>query len=99
MSTRTIAYLRVSTDKQADRGVSLDAQRAKVNTYAELYDLDLAEVIVSVPVQVKRIGRLGPRRHSNLISVRLAAKVGNPISSPKPPATSAMIPMVRRELA
>jgi hypothetical protein len=23
MSTRTIAYLRVSTDKQADRGVSL----------------------------------------------------------------------------
>ena len=25
MPTRTIAYLRVSTDKQADRGVSLDA--------------------------------------------------------------------------
>ena len=30
MPTRTIAYVRVSTDKQADRGVSLDAQRAKV---------------------------------------------------------------------
>ena len=27
MPTRTIAYLRVSTEKQADRGVSLDAQR------------------------------------------------------------------------
>jgi len=27
MPTKTIAYLRVSTDKQADRGVSLDAQR------------------------------------------------------------------------
>jgi DNA invertase Pin-like site-specific DNA recombinase len=38
MPTRTIAYLRVSTDKQADRGVSLDAQRAKVKAYAELYD-------------------------------------------------------------
>jgi DNA invertase Pin-like site-specific DNA recombinase len=25
MPTKTIAYLRVSTDKQADRGVSLDA--------------------------------------------------------------------------
>jgi hypothetical protein len=25
--TRTVAYLRVSTDKQADRGVSLEAQR------------------------------------------------------------------------
>jgi DNA invertase Pin-like site-specific DNA recombinase len=44
--TRTVAYLRVSTDKQADRGVSLDAQRAKVEAYASLYDLDLVEVIV-----------------------------------------------------
>ncbi len=39
MPTKTIAYLRVSTDKQADRGVSLDAQCAKVKAYAELYDL------------------------------------------------------------
>jgi hypothetical protein len=30
MPTRTIAYLRVSTEKQAHKGVSLDAQRAKV---------------------------------------------------------------------
>jgi hypothetical protein len=30
MPTNTIAYLRVSTDKQADRGVSLDAHGAKV---------------------------------------------------------------------
>lgn len=28
--TKTIAYLRVSTDKQADHGVSLEAQRQKV---------------------------------------------------------------------
>jgi DNA invertase Pin-like site-specific DNA recombinase len=42
LPTRTIAYLRVSTDKQADRGVSLDAQRAKVAAYAQLYDLELA---------------------------------------------------------
>jgi DNA invertase Pin-like site-specific DNA recombinase len=27
MPTKTIAYLRVSTDKQADRGMSLDARR------------------------------------------------------------------------
>src|SRR2546427_12773079 len=36
MPTKTIACLRVSTDKQADRGVSLDAQRAKLKAYAEL---------------------------------------------------------------
>ncbi len=41
MPTRTVAYLRVSTDKQADRGVSLDAQRAKLKAYAELYELEL----------------------------------------------------------
>jgi len=43
---RTVAYLRVSTDKQADRGVSLDAQRAKVDAYAALYDLELVAVEV-----------------------------------------------------
>jgi site-specific DNA recombinase len=30
MPTKTIAYLRVSTEQQAERGVSLDARRAKV---------------------------------------------------------------------
>ena len=29
----------VSTEKQADRSVSLDAQRAKVKAYLELYEL------------------------------------------------------------
>src|SRR5438445_11499733 len=46
MPTKTIAYLRVSTDKQADRGVSLDVQRAKLKAYAELYELDLVDIIV-----------------------------------------------------
>ena len=44
--TKTIAYLRVSTDKQADQGVSLDAQRQKVEAYAQLYDLDLVDVVI-----------------------------------------------------
>ena len=33
-ATRTVAYVRVSTEKQADHGVSLDAQQAEVNAYA-----------------------------------------------------------------
>jgi site-specific DNA recombinase len=57
--TKTIAYLRVSTDKQADRGVSLDAQRAKVSAYAELYDLDLVEIIVDAGVSAKTLDRPG----------------------------------------
>jgi site-specific DNA recombinase len=40
-TTRTVAYIRVSTDKQADKGVSLEAQEAQVRQYAQLYSLDL----------------------------------------------------------
>src|SRR4051812_25655214 len=57
MATRTIAYLRVSTDKQAERGVSLDAQRAKVKAYAELYDLELVEVVVDAGESAKFLNR------------------------------------------
>jgi site-specific DNA recombinase len=59
MPTRTIAYLRVSTDKQADRGISLDAQRAKAEAYAGLYDLDLVEVIVDAGESAKTLDRPG----------------------------------------
>jgi len=53
MPTKNFDYLRVSTDKQADRGVSLDAQLAKLKAYAELYELDLVEVIVDAPATTR----------------------------------------------
>jgi site-specific DNA recombinase len=56
-TTRAIAYLRVSTDKQADTGVSLDAQRAKVEAYAALYDLDLVRVEVDAGASAKSLDR------------------------------------------
>jgi site-specific DNA recombinase len=61
-ATRTVAYLRVSTDKQADRGVSLDAQRAKVAAYAALYDLELVDVIVDAGASAKTLDRPGLAR-------------------------------------
>lgn len=60
--TRTIAYLRVSTDKQADHGVSLEAQRAKVEAYATLYDLSLVEIIVDAGESAKSLARPGLTR-------------------------------------
>ena len=57
--TRTVAYLRVSLAVQAEKGVSLDAQRAKVAAYAELYDLDIVEVIVDAGVSAKTLDRPG----------------------------------------
>ncbi len=62
MPTRTIAYLRVSSDKQADRGVSLDAQRAKLKAYAELYELDLVDVVVDAGLSAKSLDRPGLQR-------------------------------------
>ena len=43
-SKRVVGYCRVSTDKQADGGVSLDAETEKIRQYAALYDLDLVAV-------------------------------------------------------
>src|SRR2546430_8457594 len=61
-STRAIGYIRVSTDKQAEHGVSLDAQQAKLAAYAALYDLTLVEVIVDAGVSAKTLDRPGLQR-------------------------------------
>jgi site-specific DNA recombinase len=60
--TRTVAYLRVSTDKQADHGLSLDAQREKALAYADLYDLHLVEVITDAGASAKTLFRPGLQR-------------------------------------
>lgn len=56
-ATRAVAYLRVSTDKQADHGISLDAQRAKVLQYAQLYDLELVSIEVDAGESAKSLER------------------------------------------
>ena len=62
MGTRAIAYVRVSTDKQADAGQSLEAQQAKVAAYASLYDLELVEVVVDAGASAKTLDRPGLTR-------------------------------------
>ena len=58
---KVIGYIRVSTDEQAQGGVSLEAQRAKLEQYAELYDLDLVDVVVDAGVSAKNLNRDGLR--------------------------------------
>jgi len=65
--TRTVVYCRVSTDKQADRGVSLDAQRAKAKAYAELYDLDIVDVVIDAAASAKTLARPGLERALGLL--------------------------------
>jgi site-specific DNA recombinase len=56
---RVDGYARVSTEEQATDGVSLDAQMAKIRGYAELYDLELCEVVVDGGVSAKTLLRPG----------------------------------------
>lgn len=60
--TKAVGYVRVSTEQQADHGVSLEAQQAKIRAYASLYDLELVEVVVDAGVSAKTLQRPGLQR-------------------------------------
>lgn len=55
--TPTIAYIRVSTERQATDGVSLDAQRAKLEAYAVAMDLDLVRIEVDAGLSARTLDR------------------------------------------
>ena len=59
---RVIIYSRVSTADQADCGVSLEAQTAKLTAYASLYDLQVVEAIVDAGERRKSLNRPGLQR-------------------------------------
>jgi DNA invertase Pin-like site-specific DNA recombinase len=55
---KIVGYVRVSTEKQANNGLSLEAQEEKIRLYAQLHDLDLVEVIVE-DVSARSLDRPG----------------------------------------
>ena len=55
--TAVVGYIRVSTDAQADGGVSLDAQRAKLEAYALALDLELVAIEVDAGASAKTLRR------------------------------------------
>ena len=57
---RVIAYARVSTAEQADGGISLEAQQAKMTAYAALYDLTVVETVTEAE-SGKSLNRSGLR--------------------------------------
>jgi site-specific DNA recombinase len=59
---KAIGYIRVSTEEQATSGLSLRAQRAKVEGYAKLYDLELVDVIADPGESGKSLNRPGLQR-------------------------------------
>jgi DNA invertase Pin-like site-specific DNA recombinase len=55
--TPTVAYVRVSTAQQADHGVSLEAQQAKLRSYAELFDLEIVAIEVDAGESASSLDR------------------------------------------
>jgi site-specific DNA recombinase len=64
---RAYGYVRVSTDEQARSGVSLQAQEAKIRSYASLHDLNLLEVFVDEGVSGKNTDRPALQKLLNAI--------------------------------
>jgi len=56
---KTIGYVRVSIDKQAEHGVSLEAQEAKIRAMATVHGTGLSEVIVDGGESAKSLNRPG----------------------------------------
>ncbi|MCX6624935.1 MAG: recombinase family protein [Acidobacteria bacterium] len=70
-----IGYIRVSTDKQADSGVSLDVQCEKVRAMAVVQGVELVEVIVDAGESAKNLDRPGMVRLMALVESRSIATV------------------------
>jgi len=60
--TRVVGYIRVSTEHQADEGVSLEAQRARLEAFALATDLVLVGVEVDAGISAKTLERPGIQR-------------------------------------
>jgi site-specific DNA recombinase len=56
---KAIGYVRVSTEKQADFGVSLDAQTAKVRAMAVVQSAELVDLIIDAGESAKSLQRPG----------------------------------------
>jgi site-specific DNA recombinase len=65
---KTIGYVRVSTDRQAEQGVSLEAQEAKIRAMATVRGAELDEVIVDGGESAKDLNRPGVQRLLSLVN-------------------------------
>ncbi len=59
MGHRVINYCRVSSEEQADHGISLEAQAAKLANYAALFDLEVVAAIEDAGESAKSLSRPG----------------------------------------
>jgi site-specific DNA recombinase len=64
---KAYGYVRVSTEEQAQEGISLSAQKEKIASFASLENLDLIEIIADEGLSGKDIKRPGLQRLIDLV--------------------------------
>lgn len=67
---RVVCYLRVSTEEQASRGVSLDAQRDKLADYCRLYGHEITATVSDEGLSGKTLDRPGLRAALAMLKAR-----------------------------
>jgi site-specific DNA recombinase len=67
---RAIGYVRVSTEKQVDSGVSLEAQQEKVRAMAVVQDAEMVDIIVDAGESAKSLNRPGMAQLLALVDAR-----------------------------
>src|SRR5215472_40449 len=67
---KAVGYVRVSTDKQADRGVSLESQTAKIRAMAVVHNAELLDIIVDGGESAKSLQRPGMERLLALVDAK-----------------------------
>lgn len=75
MSLKVVGYIQCSTEDQASGCVTLDSQRAKVEQYAHLHELDLVAVVADAGVSAKSLDRPGLDRALGMLRSGAAAGV------------------------
>jgi len=70
-----IGYCRVSSDKQADVGMSLEVQESQIRKYAELYEIELMDIVVDGGESAKNLRRPGMERIIDLMDSGLCSGV------------------------
>jgi DNA invertase Pin-like site-specific DNA recombinase len=74
-SLNAYGYVRVSTEEQAKEGISLEAQRAKIQAFATVKDLNLIEIVADEGASGKDLNRYGLKRLLDLVKGKQAEAV------------------------
>lgn len=70
MGKKVIGYIRVSTEKQADSGLSLEYQESKIRAYCDLEELDLVEIVRDEGASAKSFKREGMQKVISMIKTK-----------------------------